>query len=172
MRGKAKVIVVNTSFRLAPWADVLYACDASWWTHYFAEAAGVMGAAELWTCAARARDQFRLNYIFGGRMKGLSKKNDQIATGYNSGYQAIGLAYLWGAKRILLLGFDMMRTGGRTHWHADHPSKLGNGGRFHEWAKEMGVLAADATREGLEIVNCSRKTALTCFRRSTIQAAL
>jgi hypothetical protein len=172
VRGKAKVIVVNTSFRLAPWADVLHACDAGWWTHYFAEAVGVMGTAERWTCAARARDQFHLNYIVGSRVKGLSKKPDQIHTGGNSGYQAIGLAHLWGAKRILLLGYDMMRSGGRTHWHADHPSRLGNGGRFHEWCKEMNALASDAKQIGLEIINCSRKTALTCFPRSTIQEAL
>jgi hypothetical protein len=155
-----------------PWADVLYACDASWWIHYFAEAAGVMGPAEMWTCAARARDQFHLNYIFGSPMKGLSKRTDQIHTGYNSGYQAIGLAYLWGAKRIRLLGFDMMRSGGKTHWHGDHPKQLGNGGRFHDWCKQMAPLAADAKEAGVEIINCSRKTALTCFPRLSIQEAL
>jgi hypothetical protein len=172
VRGRAKVIVVNTSFRLAPWADVLYACDASWWTEYFREAASVIGAAEMWTCANRARDQFHINYVRGVHMKGLSKKEGSISTGYNSGYQAIGLAHMWGAARVLLLGYDMMRTAGRTHWHADHPRKLGNGGRFNEWCKEMNALAGDAKQIGLEIINCSRKTALTCFPRSTIQEAL
>lgn len=151
---------------------MLYACDASWWIEYFKEAAATVGAAEMWTCANRARDQFRITYIFGAQGKGLSKRTDQIITGFNSGYQAIGLAHLWGAKRVLLLGYDMMRTGGKTHWHGDHPRKLGNGGRFHEWVKEMSPLAADAKAAGMEIINCSRKTALNCFPRSTIQEAL
>lgn len=151
---------------------MLYACDASWWIEYFREAAGVMGAAEMWTCTNRARDQFRLNYIYGAPLRGLSKRHDQIHTGFNSGYQAIGLAHLWGASRVLLLGYDMMRTGGRSHWHGDHPRNLGNGGRFAAWCKEMDALAADAKAAGMEIINCSRKTALTCFARSSIQEAL
>ena len=139
---------------------------------YFREAAAAVGSAEMWTCTNLARDRFKINYIYGASNSGLSKKPGQIHTGLNSGYQAIGLAHLWGAKRVLLLGYDMMRTGGRTHWHGDHPRKMGNGGRFHEWVREMGTLAADAKKIGMEVVNCSRKTALTCFQRSTIQEAL
>ena len=28
------VIVTNTTFRLCPWADMLYAFDRPWWNHY------------------------------------------------------------------------------------------------------------------------------------------
>src|SRR5690606_3319410 len=31
------VIVTNTTFRLCPWADVLYALDAAWWKQYLRE---------------------------------------------------------------------------------------------------------------------------------------
>jgi hypothetical protein len=30
-RGKTRVIAVNDAYRLAPFADVLYACDEKWW---------------------------------------------------------------------------------------------------------------------------------------------
>jgi hypothetical protein len=30
VRGRARVIAVNDGYRLAPWADVLYACDRRW----------------------------------------------------------------------------------------------------------------------------------------------
>ena len=33
-RGKATVIAINDSWRLAPWADALIASDAAWWQHY------------------------------------------------------------------------------------------------------------------------------------------
>lgn len=158
---------------MAPWADVLYACDDAWWLHYFAEVATTFKGAELWTTAARARDQFKLNYIFGARGGGLSGETHSITAGSNSGFQAIGLAYHFGCKRILLLGYDMARNGGRTHWHADHPrNKMGNGGRFHKWVEEMTPLANSLKVLGIEVINCSRKTALACYPRATIQEAL
>src|SRR4051812_2852413 len=30
-QARARVIAINDAYRLAPWADVLYACDAKWW---------------------------------------------------------------------------------------------------------------------------------------------
>ena len=30
-RGRAKVIAINNAYQLAPWSDVLYACDGAWW---------------------------------------------------------------------------------------------------------------------------------------------
>lgn len=163
---------MNTSFRAAPWADVLYACDNTWWQEYFPEVATGFKGAELWTVAPGARNAFKISWVHGAKMRGLSRKPGEINTGMNSGYQAIGLAHMWGAKKILLLGYDMQRTGGRVHWHADHPRKLGNGGRFSDWAVEMGYLASDALKIGVEIINCSRQTALRCFPRSTIQEQL
>ena len=29
--GKARVIAINDAYRMAPWADMLYACDLKWW---------------------------------------------------------------------------------------------------------------------------------------------
>ena len=166
------MIAVNTSFRLAPWADVLYGCDASWWQHYFAEVATTFRGSEMWTVASAARDQYKLRWVYGYDSVGLSKSADKIHTGYNSGYQAIGLAALWGASRILLLGFDFQRTNGKTHWHGDHPRTLGNGGRYPMWIKAMDALAKDARTAGIDIANCSRKSALKCFRISTIDTEL
>lgn len=174
MRGKARSIVVNTSFRLAPWADVLYACDDAWWLNYFSEVATTFKGSEMWTIAQRARDQFKLNWIYGITARGdLSQKRDQIHAGLNSGHQAMALAYHFGVSKILLLGYDMSRHHGKTHWHADHPrGKMGNGGRFHEWAKHQVLLAKDLKDQGVEVINCSRSTVLTCYPRATIQEAL
>jgi hypothetical protein len=33
-RRDIKVVAINTSFQLVPWADMLYACDGKWWDHY------------------------------------------------------------------------------------------------------------------------------------------
>lgn len=128
---------------------------------------------ERWSCSTRAKIEYQANFVQGEPHKGLSRRPGVIHTGQNSGYQAIGLAYLWGARRVLLLGYDFMFSGGKRHWHGDHPNNLGNcGGNLATWAQSMGHLAADLEKEGVEIVNCSRTTALRCFPRSTIDKEL
>lgn len=115
----------------------------------------------------------RKHWIFGDVYgRGLATRDDRIATGKNSGYQAIGLAHLFGAARVILLGYDFQRTGGKSHWHGDHPSDLGQGGNFGVWATEMAKLAEHAVERGLEIVNCSRATALRCFPLQKLEAVL
>lgn len=151
---------------------MLYACDAAWWIEYFPELARAFHGQEMWTISRNVADMFKLDFVFGAAAPGLPKHKKHIHTGLNGGYQAISLAHMWGCSKLILLGYDFQRSKGRVHWHTDHPKKLGNGGRFHEWVREMGKLAIDAKSYGLDIVNCSRSTALTCFRQSTIQQEL
>jgi hypothetical protein len=84
----------------------------------------------------------------------------------------MSLAYVWGVKKMILLGFDMQRTNGKSHWHGDHPKGLGNGSRYSGWLVAMGKLAKGLSDKGVEVVNCSRQSALQCFRRSTIDKEL
>lgn len=123
---------------------------------------------ELWTANQRARERFDLHWIRSLDMGGLSRNSTYIHQGKNSGYQAINLAYHWGAKRIILLGYDFMKSGGMSHWHGDHPRPMGNGGNFPDWIAEMRLLARELDKEGIEVINCSRKTALKCFKQSSI----
>lgn len=168
------MIVVNTTYQIAPWADVLYACDQPWWViHYPRIAREFLG--ELWTVSEGAREQFGIRWVMGRDQSGLSTDPSMIHTGKNSGYQAIGLAHLFGCRRILLLGFDMaVGPDGRKHWHGDHPAGLGNGGynRYNAWIRCMATLAQDLKRARVEVVNASRRTALKCFRRDTLENAL
>jgi hypothetical protein len=70
----------------------------------------------------------------------------------------------------VLLGYDCQRTGGKAHWHGDHPSKLGNAARMNDWADGFRQLAQD--HKSITIVNASRDTALDCFKRVDLQTAL
>jgi hypothetical protein len=92
--------------------------------------------------------------------------------GDNSGYQAINLAYLWGAGRIILLGYDMQHTGGKSHFFGDHPKDLQVGSDYVDWCHKFAKLAADLAARGVEVINCSRATALDCFPRATIDEVL
>lgn len=94
----------------------------------------------------------------------------EINHGMNSGYQAINLAYHFGVSRIILLGYDMQHTEGKRHWFGDHPKSLTNADGIHNWVKGFSLLAKDLEREGVEVINCSPTTALTCFKRAEIES--
>lgn len=153
---------------------MLYACDETWWIYHFPRLATLF-LGELWTISEGARERFDLRWIYGSDQgSGLAPDKSMIHTGKNSGTQAIGLAHVFGASRIILLGFDMHATGGRSHWHGDHPRGLANGsqGRYAAWIRGLELLAEDAKRTNLSIINASRQTALRCFARQTLEDAL
>lgn len=153
-----RVIVTNTTFRMAPWADVLYAMDASWIHRYRQEFEECFGGT-VYTRLHKVRGVITLST--GIRPIQLEK---------NSGAGAIQLAAHWGAKRIVLLGYDCQRTGGRSHWHGDHPPGLGNARSLPNWPRMFYSLAKSLA--GLCIINSSRATALTVFPREPLRDAL
>lgn len=149
---------------------MFYACDERWWNVYADEAFKV--AKDCWTCDERAAKRFGLNHVEGVEQEGLSLKPGRVHLGLNSGYQAIGLAFMWGVAKIVLLGYDFQKTGGKTHWHGNHHRDLPNLGNLDEWARRMVRLAADLRGQGVTVINASRATALRCFERRPIEEAL
>ncbi len=92
---------------------------------------------------------------------GLSRKMPVVHRGDNSGYQAVNLAYLLGAERIILLGFDQMVTGKQRHWFGDHPGHMNVESNYPACIKHFQSIKPEAY--GIEILNCSRRTALNHF---------
>jgi hypothetical protein len=74
------------------------------------------------------------------------------------------------ALRLILLGYDCQHTGGKSHWHGDHPVGLGNAGRVEAWHDEFAKLGRDHAQ--VEILNATRETALECFKRVDLEDAL
>ncbi len=172
---RCRVVVVNSSYVAAPFADILYAGDFSWWVHYERQVKARKWpefAGERWTASSNAAKRHQCNWVQGVQGGGLSKNPGSIILGGNSGHAALGLAVELGAKRVVLLGYDMQRTGGRSHHHGDHPAPLGNGNSFPTWVRRFGLVAEQAPKRGIEIINASRATALTCFQRKSIDEAL
>lgn len=168
-RGKARVIAINKSWDLAPWADCFYSADHKWWQHRKGEPdfKGLKVALE----DDLPRGVLRMRYR---NFEGLERDRAYLAQGGNSGYQAVNLAYHLGARRILLLGYDMQLTGGRSHWHGDHPDGLNNPAPplIAEWVKAFATLAKELDVEGIDVVNCTRDTALTCFPMAKLEEIL
>jgi len=175
MLDLCRVIVVNDNWHRVRQADVLYGADHRWWERYH-DIARVRIGGERWTQSCRAGIEFGLRYILTINQPGLSRDPARLHAGANSGYQAINLAYHFGARRILLLGYDLQRTRGKAHWFGDHPTTgpnpLPQPDNWHKIAPKFDALAADLESEGVEVRNCSPHTALRCFPRSSICEAL
>lgn len=170
LNSGAHVIAVNTTFRLAPQADVLYAGDFLWHKVNHSEYVKTFKG-QVWTGDSTAAERYGINRIKCVNRPGLGLTN--LHANGNSGFQSLNLAFLFGCRRILLLGFDMKPgSRGEKHWHPDHPGPLMQAQCFDEWVHKSALLAKDLEREGCEVVNCSRDTALTCFPRSTIEKEL
>lgn len=150
--------------------------DFDWWRTYGAEACRVFGG-ERWTTSGESARRFGAQRVeIAGGQEGIcdTRSRPRIVTGGNSGYSAVSMAIYAGARRVVLVGYDIGRSDGRSHWHGDHPGTLGNGtdAKYALWREQFGKLAAAAAARGIEIINASRATSLTCFPRMPIEEAL
>lgn len=172
LRGFCKTIVVNCAVFYAPWADILFAGDNSWFTYY--------GPKTRWFKGQRISVTGRGPDITKWRNTGWAR------TGGNSGHQAIQYAADDGGKHLLLYAFDHQKTGGKAHCHPDHPHRpkvvvnirgkaiersvnLGNANGIQNWPSAMNKTAVDLAKLGVKVTNLSRETALTCFERMTVE---
>lgn len=163
-KDKSVVYVVNNCYQLAPWAKALYACDEEWWDAYKPEFSG-----EKWTINENASKKYGLNHINYDSQLIFSAK-DIIATGNNSGFQAMNLAYLHGYKRIILLGFDYMNSG--QHWFGKHKGSLQKSPDMRRWVQHMRKAQPIMESLGIDVINCTRETAIDCFKQMPITEAL
>lgn len=177
-KGRAYVCVVNNAHELAPWAHALYAADHQWWRTYHKRTLHFEGEKFSQADCKTLREMGDITHVQGRnvnarRGSGGLAETLPIINGRNSGHAAINLVHvLFGAQTIGLLGFDMQRTFGRSHWHGDHVGTLAAGvpqaGNFGRWIEAFRNLADDA-KGRCHIVNCSRETALKCFPRMSIE---
>lgn len=163
------VVVVNDAWRLAPWAAAIYAADGGWWRRHYSEVATAFHG-ERWTQDYKVAADLCLKRIEGQHKSGLSTTPRLIYFNSNSGAQAMNLAYHWGARRFVLVGYDM----GGKHFFGDHPAGLlqTSDRMYGGFIKAFGAIAEDCKRLGLEVVNTSPVSRLRCFPTASLSAAL
>lgn len=175
---RLNAIAINDNYRLCHWASVLYACDPHWWEWHRNDPKLETFAGEKWTqTESWTEDQkryigerHRLNWIKSLCEPGLSVDKSVIHQGSNSGIQAINLAYHFGAKTIVLLGFDMQATGGKDHWFGSHPNNASP--IYDQLIPRFDFIARQCQDIGLQIINATRSSALKCFERMDINDAV
>lgn len=169
VRGQTRVIAVNDAYKLAPWADVLYAADRQWiedWHQGVPDFAGMKYSIESANPTTRAD----WTVLRNTGPEGLELDPSGLRTGSNSGYQALNLAVHLGAASILLLGFDMGNDGTQTHWFGDHP--VHRISPYAQMCAAFETLVDPLKSVGVSVVNCSRRTALTAFPCAPLKTEL
>ena len=169
LRGNARIIVINDSWRLAPFADVLYACDSEWWERSQPEFAGLkisgLGGGEHQVEVARDPSGRWLN-------KMVFEPLGVVGAGGNSGFQALNLAIQFGATDIALVGFDM-RVDRGIHWHGPHRNAKNPSERSVEvWRAHLDNASTSLVQRGVSVVNCSAVSALTQYKKVELEAWL
>lgn len=178
VRGKARVIVTNRTYQMAPWADVHYGADAKFWKWMANGDMGMKdGPEQLRTFAGlrysleREAAKFGVSILQFTGESGLELRPFALRTGANSGYQAINLAVLLGAVRIILLGYDMHDgPHGKTHWHS--PYKYPSRHQYAKYLRLFPTLVEPLNAAGVEVVNCTPGSSIHCFPKKSLRDVL
>lgn len=174
-KGIARAIVIKQSWHLAPWADVLYGIDKGWWIahHGAPKFEGLKVSPSPTACRV-----FRLRQVtLKPRAEILRGETGVIGCGLKtgggfSGFQAINLAIQFGAKRIILVGFDMNLSAG-AHWNKDTRGVgKADAARTESWRKALDGCASQFEEFGIEVINTSERSSLKSFKIMSLEEAL
>lgn len=176
LRDRIHVAVVNESYQLCPWAEILYSCDNAWWQLRQVEVRKFRGLKIGFDSVGLTEvKNIRIKKDRGDKWNNdlLVEEPGLVGSGGNSGFQLINLTAQMGATGIGLIGFDMRLDGG-IHWHGRHPNQLRNPDdeRMREWRKNLDAVASKFKGNGIDLVNCSPVSALENYPKMTIDQML
>lgn len=167
-RDKAQVIAINDAYQLAPWAAILYAADRHWIDAHDGVPSFIGLKYSISSHDPTSRPDWTVLRNTG--IDGLEHDPSGLRAGFNSGFQAINLAVHVGARRILLLGYDLSPAGTREHWFPDPPDRQPS--PYAEMRAAFASLVEPLAALGVSVVNCSRRSALTVFPCASLEDAL
>lgn len=174
VRDRYRVVTVNNSWKLAPWADVLYGCDGTWWrsNEGVPDFKGLKMTIDRRTCEDYPNWQIHKVECDRSSDKLAFGRVNHIGWGGNSGFGALNLSVQFGAKRIILVGFDMNLENG-SHWHGDHTGPLGNPreGNIARWRRVFDEAFYQLKSIGVEAINTSLTSSLRNYPRLTFEEA-
>jgi len=165
-----KTLALNSTAKLALWASALFFTDHPWLEKNHALVTNWSGYAftlsypqvrnlptNVKSVCALVQDEL----FTGGAIK----------RGRTTGHTAISLAAILGAKRIVLLGYDMRFVGGRSHCHDDYasPNEKIYSDDFIPYFKGWNEAARKA---GVEVLNATPGSALEEFPMVDLAAVI
>lgn len=166
LRGKGKVIAVNNAGFVAPWADMLFFADGRWLT-WNRSRLGEFEGEYIVTRSPTFITDDPIHYLKYKPYR-LSHVPTEIG-GLCGGSSAINLAYLAGACRIVLLGFDY-RPG---NFHDEHRTPGPDEDHYRmKFVPAMKHIANGLASTSVSVWNTTPNSALEFFSFKSIDEFL
>lgn len=175
----------NNTYQVAG-LTALLACNPEWWDYYWPRDEALRnGDFEKWTWDKKTSEKYGIGFIRGEWRDGLSTDPAVIHYGHSSGYQLVGLAYHYGVREMILVGYDLRYppgyngmqkvAGGDRHYFGEYPPELQHWTKFGIGpnGELKGLLDCYRTINPedyqLRIINCTPGSALDCFETADLE---
>ena len=167
-----KAIAVNTAFKYFPQSPVMYFMDCHWLDRNWQELRKFRGL-RVSSCPKTKELAWILflDHNYATRY-GLDDRPGFIARANNSGCGAVALGHKLGAKRAILLGFDMRVVDGQHNFHTEHTRKVAESLYRTQFMKGFEKLKVAADAAGYDILNATPDSALECFPQISLDEVL
>ena len=174
------VIGINAAYRIGSWMDIIFFGD----NRFFLENQRHLLAYPKIkvTCNPNTKTEPAARYIKimardGRHPQGITERKGFVSWNKNSGAASLSLACQMGARQIILLGFDMdTDSKARQHWHSAYKSantkKIPRKLSFRRHLLCWPMIARDARRLGVEVLNCSVRSAIRELRKVKLEDVL
>ncbi len=146
----------------APWADVLYGADHTWWEFYKPAFTGLRVSGE----PVKGVDTVSLTML--AHREPMPREPGSVVSGDHSGFQALGFALTLGSTRILLLGYDC--GGNKRNCHSGREPRFSSEPPFDQWIEKYNQVPGRWPH--VEIINCSPQSRITAFRKTELREVL
>jgi len=175
------VIGINMAFKIGDWIDIMFFGDKRFFIinkEALATFSGLKVSCHPYFNDTYAKDRVKYLARDGKHTRGISSDPRKVSWNSNSGAAAISMAINMGVKRIILVGFDMkLGKNDKQHWHglygtANRKTVKPQHLPFAKHLKGFKDIAREAHREGVEIINVSPDSAITEFKKRTVEQVL
>jgi len=170
-KGMVRTFGCNDSYKVVDFLDVHYACDVYWWEHHGMNCLKTLPpTCHVWTQSQQMAITFKLNHIPGRHEPAFCVKDSGfIHYGDNSGFQLLNLAYHYGIRKFILLGYNMGLVNHKRHFFGDHPGRMNKESPYEKFIIAYNLIQPDIKSV---IINCTTNSALNCFKTSTLKEEL
>ena len=165
-----KTIAINKAFYHHKSSQVMYWTDSRFYTWYKDDIDKFKGLKYTLRKGYYSDD---VKLLKRGVKYGIELSNDTLAHGNNSGYAAINLAYHLGARKIILLGYDMGNVSGKSHFHEGYPTRATADEVYQkQFIPGFGAIYEALKGRGIQVYNACPTSNLKVFPMITLDKAL
>ena len=162
--------------------DAFYANNKAFW-HYYGDEV-IQHDFDMWTYEKEVSLKYGVRHIEGKWAPGLSTDPNYIHWGHGSGYELLGIAYHYGVREFVLIGYDLKynsdydgfkkQAGGDRHYFGEYPPELQHWTKYNIGpnGELNGLLELYRTIEGVRIINCSPGSALDFFEVGDLEQSI